>query len=80
MSSTYTLTPSSSPDGHGAIPTPDLAGDVGCGAVWGENLPCHTHPKVLLISSDVPAYEMIVGTVVTGNFCRSALREALESY
>ena len=44
-----------------------MAGDVGCGAVWGENLPCHTHPKVLLISSDVPAYEMIVGTVVTGN-------------
>ena len=48
------------------VQKPELAGDVGCGAVWGENLPCHTHPKLLLISSDVPVYEMIVGTVVTG--------------
>ncbi|XP_063680909.1 uncharacterized protein LOC134816095 isoform X2 [Bolinopsis microptera] len=52
--------------GYGTVQKPELAADVGCGAVWGENLPCHTHPKVLLISSDVPAYEMIVGTVVTG--------------
>ena len=44
-----------------------LSSDIGCGAVWGENIPGHTHPRVLVISSDVPAYELVVAAVIPGN-------------
>ena len=48
-------------------PDVELAGHIGCGAVWGDNIPGFTHPRVLIIASNVPAYEMIVDAVFPGN-------------